>query len=129
MNDRDDFDFPRGRLNEGEPKFLKLADALWNVMCEHAPDMPMADVAKCVEYIRGELDNVSVPPGEAPLGRMTEQQFDSLRTVVRFFWRDEQRHFEDMKANGDALAGHIFLHLNCLDHYLNHEPTGDVINL
>ena len=54
---------------------------------------------------------------------MTEQQLDSLKTVVRFFWRDEQRHFEDMKANGDALAGHIFLHLSCLDHYLNHEPA------
>ena len=60
---------------------------------------------------------------------MTEQEIDSLNTVVNFLWRDEQKHFEDMKANGEALAGHVFLHLNTLDHYLNHEPTGDVISL
>ncbi len=31
--------------------------------------------------------------------------------------------------SGHTIAGHILLHLNTLDHYLNHEPTGDVISL
>ena len=57
---------------------------------------------------------------------MTEQELKSLRTVVNFLWRDEQKHFEDMEAAGDDLDDHIFRHLETLDHYLNREPIDDV---
>ena len=128
MNDRDDFDFPRGGLNEGEPKFLKLADALWDVMCEHAPGMPAADMFKCIKYIRSELDNVFAPSGDAELERMTESERMSLRAVIRFFWRDEQRHFEDMEVAGDDTGDHIFRHLVTLDRYTR-EQSANLVNL
>ena len=57
---------------------------------------------------------------------MTEQELKSLRKVINYLWRDEQRHFEDMEAAGDDPGGHIFQHLETLDHYLNREPTDDV---
>ncbi len=57
---------------------------------------------------------------------MTEQELKSLRTVINYLWRDEQRHFEDMEAGGDNLDDHIFRHLETLDHYLNSEPINDV---
>ena len=56
---------------------------------------------------------------------MTEQELKSLRTVINFLWRDEQRHFEEMKLTGEP-GDHIFRHLETLDHYLNREPTDDV---
>ncbi len=37
---------------------------------------------------------------------MTEKELKSLRTVVNFLWRDEQRHFEDMEAAGDDTGDH-----------------------
>ncbi len=57
---------------------------------------------------------------------MTEQELKSLRTVINYLWRDEQRHFEDMEAAGDDPGDHIFRHLETLDHYLNREPIDDV---
>ena len=49
---------------------------------------------------------------------MTEQELESLNTVVRYLWCDEQRHFEDMDAVGHDTVGHIFLHVETLDGYL-----------
>ena len=46
---------------------------------------------------------------------MTEKELKSLRTVVNFLWRDEQRHYADMKAGGDDPGDHVFLHLLVLD--------------
>ncbi len=57
---------------------------------------------------------------------MTEQEIKSLRTVVNYLWRDEQKNFEGMKAAGDNPDDHIFRHLETLDHYLNSEPINDV---
>ena len=30
---------------------------------------------------------------------MTEQELDSLKTVINFLWRDEQKHFEECELN------------------------------
>ena len=57
---------------------------------------------------------------------MTEQELISLRAVINFFWRDEQRHYHDMKSAGEDADDHIFRHLETLDHYLNREPTDNV---
>ena len=57
---------------------------------------------------------------------MTEQELKSLRTVINYLWRDEQRHCEDMEAAGNDLDDHIFRHLETLGHYLNREPTDHV---
>ena len=58
--------------------------------------------------------------------RMTEKELKSLRTVISFLWRDEQRHFEDMKAAGDDTDDHIFRHLETLDRYSVRELNVDV---
>ena len=65
---------------------------------------------------------------------MTEQELESLRRIVDYCWRAEERHFANAKlVEGqdidEADCDHIFLHLKRLDHYLNHEPAGDVISL
>ena len=57
---------------------------------------------------------------------MTEQELISLRAVINFFWRDEQRHYHDMKSAGEDADDHISRHLETLDHYLNREPIDDV---
>ncbi len=54
---------------------------------------------------------------------MTEQELRSLRTVINYLWRDEQRHFEDMKAAGDDTGDHIFRHLETLDRYVTGEQA------
>ena len=56
---------------------------------------------------------------------MTEQELKSLRTVVRYLWRDEQRHFEDMEAAGDDTGDHIFPHVDSLNGYLLREHDAD----
>ena len=57
---------------------------------------------------------------------MTQQELESLKTVIRFLWRDEQKHFEDMLAAGDDASDHIFRHLETLDRYLTHALATDV---
>ena len=56
---------------------------------------------------------------------MTEKELKSLRTVISYLWRDEQKNFEDMEAVGDDRDDHIFRHLETLDHYLNRGPIDD----
>ncbi len=56
---------------------------------------------------------------------MTEQELESLRTVVRYLWRDEQKNFEECELNGDDPGGHIFRHLGSLDGYLLREHGAD----
>ena len=57
---------------------------------------------------------------------MTDQELDSLRTVIRYLWRDEQKHFEDMNVAGDDPGDHIFRHLETMDRYLTREQVADV---
>ena len=58
---------------------------------------------------------------------MTEQELRSLRTVINYLWRDEQKNFEECELNdGKEPDDHIFRHLETLDHYLNREPIDDV---
>ena len=46
---------------------------------------------------------------------MTKEELKPLQSVVKYFWNDEQRHFEDMEAGGDDPGDHVFLHLLVLD--------------
>ena len=81
------------------------------------------------------LRDVAARPQPSHLKRdrtrhMTEQELKSLRTVVNFLWRDEQRHFEDMEAAGGDPGDHIFRHIETLQYYVNRylarERTPDV---
>ncbi len=57
---------------------------------------------------------------------MNEQEIESLNTVINLFWRDERKHFEDMKAAGDDTSDHVFRHLETLRRYVADEHTADV---
>ena len=58
---------------------------------------------------------------------MTEQEFDSLNTVVNFLWRDEQKDFDNCELNdGGAPDDHIFRHLETLRRYLTQEQDAHV---
>ena len=58
---------------------------------------------------------------------MTEQELESLRTVVGYLWRTEQRNFEECeRSDGAPPEGHIFSHLETLRRYLEHEQAADV---
>ena len=50
---------------------------------------------------------------------MTEQELISLRAVINFFWRDEQRHYHDMKSAGEDADDHISRYLETLNNYLD----------
>ena len=57
---------------------------------------------------------------------MTEQELDSLKTVIRHLWREEQKDFEKREVNnGGAPDDHIFSHLETLRRYLAHERAAD----
>ena len=59
---------------------------------------------------------------------MTEQELDSLKTVIRYLWRDEQRHFEECELNdGEAPDDHIFRHLETLRRYVADEQPDDSV--
>ena len=58
---------------------------------------------------------------------MTEQELASLRTVINYLWRDEQKNFEKCEVNdGRPPNDHIFSHLETLGRYLTHAQAADV---
>ncbi len=57
---------------------------------------------------------------------MNEQELESLRTVIHYLWRDEQRHFEDIETAAGDPGDHIFRHLETLDRYVTDEQAADV---
>ena len=58
---------------------------------------------------------------------MNEQELESLNTVIRYLWRDEQKNFEECEVNdGEAPDDHIFRHLETLRRYLTHDQAADV---
>ena len=58
---------------------------------------------------------------------MTEQELDSLNTVIQYLWCDEQKHFEECELNdGEAPDDHIFRHLETLTCYLTQKQVADV---
>ena len=58
---------------------------------------------------------------------MTEQELTSLRTVIRYLWRDEQKNFEECELNdGGPPDDHVFSHLETLDRYLTRAQADDV---
>ena len=57
---------------------------------------------------------------------MTEQELTSLRTVVDYLWRDEQKNFEECELNDSDFGDHIFRHLETLNRYLSSEQASDV---
>ena len=53
---------------------------------------------------------------------MNQQELESLQTVIRYLWRDEQMNFDECEINdGGAPDDHIFRHLETLRRYV----TGD----
>lgn len=48
-----------------------------------------------------------------------DKQIDSMIRIVRQFWDDEKRHFEEMKESGENTEKHIFLDLERIDAYLD----------
>ena len=58
---------------------------------------------------------------------MTEQELESLRTIIHYLWRDEQKHFDDCELNdGGAPNDHVFSHLETLNRYLTRTRAIDV---
>jgi hypothetical protein len=59
---------------------------------------------------------------------MTEQELESLKTVIRFLWRDEQKNFEECELNdGGPPDDHIFSHLETLGRYVTDKQADDSI--
>ena len=58
---------------------------------------------------------------------MNEQELESLKTVIRYLWCDEQNNFEECELNdGAAPDNHIFRYLETLRRYLEHKQAADV---
>ncbi len=58
---------------------------------------------------------------------MTEQELTSLRTIVRYLWRDEQQNFAECQLNDGVLPDdHVFAHLETLSRYLTRAKATDV---
>ena len=57
---------------------------------------------------------------------MTEQELESLNTVIQYLWCDEQKHFGDMESAGDDTSGHVFGHLETLHRYVANARAADV---
>ena len=39
---------------------------------------------------------------------MNEQELESLNTVIRYLWRDEQKHFDERELNDGAAPSHAY---------------------
>ncbi len=58
---------------------------------------------------------------------MNEQELESLNTVIRYLWREEQKDFEECEVNdGEAPDDHVFRHLETLRRYVANERAADV---
>ncbi len=57
---------------------------------------------------------------------MTEQELKSLQHVIGAYLHRERTHFMEDAEHGADLFEHLFLHLNCLRHYVDH-ATDDSI--
>ena len=58
---------------------------------------------------------------------MNQQELESLKSVIDYLWRDEQKDFEAHELNGGgAPDNHVFQHLETLRRYLAHERAADV---
>jgi hypothetical protein len=58
---------------------------------------------------------------------MNEQELESLNTVIRHLWREEQKDFGMHEVNdGGAPDDHIFRHLETLRRYVATERAADV---
>ncbi len=58
---------------------------------------------------------------------MTEQEIESLKHVIRYLWRDEQKDFEACEFNdGNAPDDHVFRHVETLNRYVMREQAADV---
>ncbi len=59
---------------------------------------------------------------------MNQQELESLKTVINYLWRDEQKHFEECEINvGGAPDDHIFRHLETLGRYVAGEQSSSTV--
>ncbi len=68
--------------------------------------------------------NTNLPQNHKDID-MTEQELESLNTVIQYLWCDEQKHFEDCEANDGEADDHIFTHLETLRRYVADEQPDD----
>ena len=58
---------------------------------------------------------------------MNAQELESLKTIVGYLWRPEQKNFTEREhTDGAPPDDHIFSHLETLRRYLEHERAADV---
>ena len=59
---------------------------------------------------------------------MNQQELESLQTVIRYLWRDEQRNFDECEINdGGAPDDHIFRHLETLGRYVADDKSSGTV--
>ena len=91
------------------------------------PLVPIGQVLPAVlaDLVRTMAANTNSPRNHRNKD-MNEQELQSLKTVIRYLWRDEQRNREECELNGDDAGDHIFRHVETLRRYVASERAADV---
>ncbi len=93
---------------------------------------PLVPIGQVLPAVFANLTRTMVANTNSPQNHrnkdMNEQELESLNTVIRYLWRDEQRHFEECELNdGEAPDDHVFRHLETLHRYVTDEQADDSV--
>ncbi len=123
-----------GRRHRAE--FARPADfypAACPILARHFFDVgPLRPIGQILPAVIADLARTMVANTNSPQNHrnkdMNEQELESLNTVIRYLWRDEQRHFEECELNdGEAPDEHVFRHLETLRRYVTDEQADDSV--
>ncbi len=92
---------------------------------------PLVPIGQVLPAVFANLTRTMVANTNSPQNHrnkdMNKQKLESLNTVIRYLWRDEQRHFEECELNdGEAPDDHVFRHLETLRRYMTRAKATDV---
>ena len=92
---------------------------------------PLVPIGQVLPAVFADLTRTTAANSNPPRNHrnkdMNQQELESLNTVIRFLWRDEQKHFEECELNdGGAPDDHVFRHLETLRRYVANERAADV---
>ena len=93
---------------------------------------PLVPISQVLPAVFANLTRTMVANTNSPQDHrnkdMNEQELESLNTVIRYLWREEQKDFEKREVNdGGAPDDHIFRHLETLGRYVTDEQADDSV--
>ena len=93
---------------------------------------PLVPIGQVLPAIFADLTRTTAANSNPPRNHrnkdMNQQELESLNTVIRYLWREEQEDFEKREVNdGGAPDDHVFRRLETLRCYVTDEQADDSV--